>query len=197
MKKAKRFLTGLLSAVMALSLCAMPAMADEATKTPVPTIDTTAEGSLTIYKYEGDKQQDDKLLGGVTFTAYKIATIEQTTTDGVTDVTLEPVEALTAIDKDIKITRDTTYDDIKEDIKKALANENDDKKLKAFGTATTGTVEPDKGIAKFENMPVGVYLIVETDAPSQIVNKSANFLISIPMVNADGTDWNYDITMIP
>ena len=29
MKKAKRFLTGLLSAALALSLCAMPAMAEE------------------------------------------------------------------------------------------------------------------------------------------------------------------------
>ncbi len=109
MKKAKRFLTGLLSAVMALSLCAMPAMADEATKTPVPTIDTTAEGSLTIYKYEGNEQDESKLLGGVTFTAYQIATIEQKpTTDGVIDVTLEPVEALTAVNENIKITRDTT-----------------------------------------------------------------------------------------
>ena len=31
MKKAKRFLTGLLSAALALSLCAMPAMAAEGT----------------------------------------------------------------------------------------------------------------------------------------------------------------------
>ena len=31
MKKAKRFLTGLLSAALALSLCAMPAMAAEDT----------------------------------------------------------------------------------------------------------------------------------------------------------------------
>ena len=47
MKKAKRFLTGLLSAALALSLCAMPAMADEGEgnaqtpeiKTSVSTID--------------------------------------------------------------------------------------------------------------------------------------------------------------
>ena len=31
MKKAKRFLTGLLSAALALSLCAMPAMAEDVT----------------------------------------------------------------------------------------------------------------------------------------------------------------------
>lgn len=54
MKKKSRFLTGLLSAVMALSLCAMPAAADDVnpkatTANPVWTQDT---GSITIHKYE-------------------------------------------------------------------------------------------------------------------------------------------------
>ena len=55
MKKKSRFLTGLLSAVMALSLCALPAAAAENgsdTTTKVPTI-TKTTGSLTINKYEG------------------------------------------------------------------------------------------------------------------------------------------------
>ena len=59
MKKAKRFLTGLLSAALALSLCAMPAMAENGEgnaqtptiKTSVSTIDKTKKGSITIYKY--------------------------------------------------------------------------------------------------------------------------------------------------
>ena len=59
MNKAKRFLTGLLSAALALSLCAMPAMAAEGEgnaqtpeiKTSVSTIDKTKKGSITIYKY--------------------------------------------------------------------------------------------------------------------------------------------------
>lgn len=62
MKKAKRFLTGLLSAALALSLCAMPAMADEGTvdtSTPqksTSVIDTTKKGSITIYKYNTTEQ---------------------------------------------------------------------------------------------------------------------------------------------
>ena len=56
MKKAKRFLTGLLSAALALSLCAMPAMAENeggaaATTTANP-VWTETEGSITIHKYE-------------------------------------------------------------------------------------------------------------------------------------------------
>lgn len=193
MKKAKRFLTGLLSAALALSLCAMPAMAEGGTITS--TIDTNRTGSLTINKYEGEKAEDDKLLDGVTFTAYKVADIVQSTVAGTTDVKMEPVEALTNIKPDIQITSETKYDEIKNTVEKALA-EDADPKLTAFATATTGD-NGTKGQAVFSGMPVGVYLIVETGAPSQIVNKTANFLVSIPMANADGTGWNYDIVANP
>lgn len=199
MKKAKRFLTGLLSAALALSLCAMPAMAEGGTITS--TIDTNRTGSLTINKYEGDKAEDDKLLDGVTFTAYKVADIVQSTEAGTTDVKMQPVEALTSIKPDIQITSETKYDDIKDTVEKALADDANPK-LVAAGTAVTGesldaSGNKIKGQAKFTNLDVGVYLIVETDAPSQIVNKTANFLVSIPMANADGTGWNYNIVANP
>lgn len=195
MKKAKRFLTGLLSAALALSLCAMPAMAADNGETITSTINTAQKGSLTINKYEGDKQDPEKLLDGVTFTAYKVADIVQSTEAGTTDVKMQPVEALTKIKSDIQITSETKYDDIKDTVDAALA-EDANPKLTAFATATTG----DNGItgqAVFSKMPVGVYLIVETGAPSQIVNKTANFLVSIPMAKEDGTGWNYDIVANP
>ena len=197
MKKAKRFLTGLLSAALALSLCAMPAMA--ASFANVSTIDTNRQGSLTIYKYEGNEAKEDKLLDGVTFTAYQVADIVQPTdpTTGTTGVEMKPVEALTNIKRDIKITSETKYNDIKETVEKALADDANPK-LTAFATATTGA-NGTKGQAVFSEMPVGVYLIVETGAPSQIVNKTANFLVSIPMTkaNEDGTYWDYDIEVYP
>ena len=196
MKKKSRFLTGLLSAVMALSLCAMPAMAAEG-GTITSTIDTNRTGSLTINKYEGDKAEEDKRLDGVTFTAYKVADIVQSyeASTGTTDVKMQPVKALTNIKSDIQITSETQYKDIKDTVEAALANDAD-LKLTAFATATTGANDV-KGQAVFNGMPVGVYLIVETGAPSQIVNKTANFLVSIPMANADGTGWNYDIVANP
>ena len=196
MKKAKRFLTGLLSAALALSLCAMPAMAAEG-GTITSTIDTNRTGSLTINKYEGNEPNSEKLLDGVTFTAYKVANIVQSTdaSTGTTDVKMQPVEALTSIKSDIQITSETKYDDIKDTVDAALAD-GANPKLIAFATATTGA-NGTKGQAVFSEMPVGVYLIVETDAPSQIVNKTANFLVSIPMANTDGTGWNYDIVANP
>lgn len=195
MKKVKRFLTGLLSAALALSLCAMPAMA--ASYADTPTINPDRYGSLTIYKFEGDEAKDDNLLDGVTFTAYRVADIVQSTdpTTGTTGVEMQPVEALTKIDPTIQITSETKYGDIEKTVEKALADDANPK-LTAFDTATTGA-NGTKGQAKFENMPVGVYLIVETDAPSQIVNKTANFLVSIPMAKEDGTGWNYYVKVYP
>ena len=195
MKKAKRFLTGLLSAALALSLCAMPAMAADNGGTITSTIDTNKNGSLTINKYEGNEQDPDKLLDGVTFTAYKVADIVQSTEAGTTDVKMQPVKALTSIDPAIQITSETKYDEIKDTVEQALA-EDANPKLTAFATAKTGDNDT-KGQAVFNEMPVGVYLIVETDAPSQIVNKTANFLVSIPMVKEDRTGWDYDIVANP
>lgn len=192
MKKAKRLLTGLLSAALALSLCAMPAMATSYADTP--TINPDRYGSLTIYKYEGNEAKEDNLLDGVTFTAYQVADIVQSTdpTTGTTGVEMQPVKALKDIDPDIKITSETKYTDIKDTVDAALANGT----LTAFDTATTGA-NGTKGQAVFSEMPVGVYLIVETDAPSQIVNKTANFLVSIPMAKEDGTGWNYYVKVYP
>lgn len=67
MKKAKRFLTGLLSAALALSLCAMPAMAEDAagatTTTPPQDVWTQDTGSITIHKYEWNGTTGDPATG--------------------------------------------------------------------------------------------------------------------------------------
>ena len=204
MKKKSRFLTGLLSAVMALSLFALPVAAggevgDESTQ--YPTIAANEMGSLTIYKYEGEKIETDaqgnetNLLDGVTFTAYKVADIKQDTTNGSVDVTYDPVDALKAVNSNIKITNKTIYNDIQADVENAL-KDTASPKLTEVTSETTGE-NGNKGEAVFNNLPVGVYLIVETDAPAQIVSKTANFLVTIPMMNDDGTGWNYDITVYP
>lgn len=79
MKKAKRFLTGLLSAALALSLCAMPAMAEDVTGETTTTaplasaIDKSAKGTITIHKYEYNGN-DDKNGTGVAGDANNVPT---------------------------------------------------------------------------------------------------------------------------
>lgn len=204
MKKKSRFLTGLLSAVMALSLFALPASA-AGNDDIVSTINTDTKGSLTINKYEGEKDDTSKPLNGVEFTLYKVADIVQTTTVPI-EVSMVPVTELTEaaerLNTTITIDKDTTYNTIANVVNEALkGDENGENKLVVAGTQTTQTTtingESKDGVAQFKDLAVGVYLVVETDAPPQIVNHSANFLVSIPMMNSDGKTWNYNIVANP
>lgn len=222
MKKAKRFLTGLLSAALALSLCAMPAMADEDTtnvdtskvNTPQKTtsvIDTTKEGSITIYKYlhaedgktatpTGEKQDtpnNNSPLPGAGFTIYKVKDVtwletyyngkEQTSTDYNMPVIDDFFE------KDPKTGKVISYEaqNLTESTKKAQVG--------------TETFTKDDGSAQFTNLELGLYLVVETTTPQAVVQAVTPFLISIPMtrVKTDNGDanqlkeWLYDVVVYP
>lgn len=204
MQKKSRFLTGLLSAVMALTLFALPATAAQTENASVPaTIDMTRRGTITINKYEGKEGDTSKPMNDVEFTIYKVADVVQTT-EAPIDVKMVPVKALTdaatELNTTINITGQTTYKDIEAIVTKALAAEGE-AALKAVDTAKTQTITDDgkskDGVAQFSNLEVGVYLVKETKAPPQVAHLSANFLVSIPMVSADGKSWNYNIEANP
>lgn len=167
---------------MVLSTMTVTAFAAE---TKMPTIDTTTTktGSITINKYEGNNTT--KPLEGVTFTIYKVADLEQSSSN--------PVELkYKSLIDGVNITRDTKYEENNE-FAKAVNKAIQEKKLSEAGRGTTNT----SGQVKFGSLSLGIYLVVETDAPSQVVNKTANFLVSVPMTNEAGDDWVYDITANP
>lgn len=60
-------------------------------------------------------------------------------------------------------------------------------------TATTDTT----GVAKLENLPLGIYYVQETKSPSQVVKKIAPFVLTLPLTNSDGTKWLYDVYSYP
>ena len=221
MKKAKRFLTGLLSAALALSLCAMPAMADEGTTnvdiskvdTPQKTtsvIDTTKEGSITIYKYlhaedgktatptgeKQDKPDNNSPLPGAGFTIYKVkdATWLETYYNGKeqtsTDYNMPVIDDFFAKDATGKV---ISYEakDLLESVKNAQVGDE--------------TFTANDGSAQFTNLELGLYLVVETTPPQAVVKAVTPFLISIPMtrVKTDNGDenqlkqWLYDVVVYP
>ena len=181
MGKFRKMLAGVLSAAMVLSTMTVTAFAAE-TKMPTIDTDTTKKGSITINKYEGN--DTNKPLAGVELTIYKIADLEQGS---------NPVELKykSLIGEGVTITSDTKYDDIK------LVVDEKVKSGKLKGISKTTEIESDKATAKFTNLDLGIYLVEETKAPSQVVNKTANFLVSVPMTNEAGDDWVYDITANP
>ena len=60
------------------------------------------------------------------------------------------------------------------------------------------------GKTKAENLPLGLYLVVETKVPEMVVSTTDPFLVSVPMTSVNGTNatdggtrWIYDITLYP
>ena len=194
--KLKRLLTGVLSAVMALSVCAMPAAAADANAAATP-----KTGSLTITKYEQPKGDSNwsvsgkgNPLAGVTFTVYKVAEVNQTV-DANGDVSFD-YDLVTELKDKIEINWEDclTADRKQYDSAKLFSAFNtalteNSKKLSDWSLFSKPQTTNEQGVAKFENLATGVYMVEETSAPTQITSKTANFMVSIPMTvtKADGT----------
>lgn len=103
-----------------------------------------------------------------------------------------PGEALSGVT--YKITK-LDYDLQKDDwaaFPKSAADVKDDKKTAETKEETTGT----DGKAAFTDLPLGIYLVEETNAPDGIV-AGAPFIVSVPMVNEASDAWNYDVIAYP
>ena len=218
MKKAKRFLTGLLSAALALSLCAMPAMAaDGSGETPTTTPKTTESvinpnqtGSITIYKYlqtkkvpgkEGTGEEQNvetndvtSALPGAGFTVYQVMSAEDLVKyyNGESKDAQPKVEDYFRKNEDGKTVKSYTEKDLYES--KVTKIENGKEQF----TDSTGKVT-------FKPLPVGLYLVIETTPPESVVSAVTPFLVSIPMTRVktaeekDGQlkEWLYDVTVYP
>lgn len=210
--KLKRLLTGVLSAVMALSVCAMPALAEGAGTTPTlttSTIDENAIGSITIYKYlrTDDKNNGagngesftDKLdpasspLAGVGFTVYQV---------------MDSKALMTYYDEKADgrtVTVDTFWDSTTKKFKNGVTYETTGTNSK--GQTWSGAEQPTdlNGQVTFDKLPVGMYLVMETTTPSVVKSPVAPFLVSIPMTRiGDSADpnnnlkqWLYDVKVYP
>lgn len=206
--KLKRLFTAALSAVLALSLCAMPAMAADGAATTVPktsTIDTTKTGSITIYKRAesgtpsttagtGEKVEspNGEPLPNAGFSIYTVlgtddlvAYYNGLSTGATTEVT---------VDSCFNNATSRTEGNLKSNISAAKFGEE------KFTDAGEGKVV-------FDKLPVGLYLVIETTSPAAVTKKVDPFLISIPMtrigadvaetVNKNQESWLYDVTVYP
>ena len=73
-------------------------------------------------------------------------------------------------------------------------------KLEAYMAAKNGVAMPEtdeNGKSKVENLAQGLYLVVETRVPENVVDTTAPFLVSLPMTTIDGDNWNYDVVLYP
>lgn len=206
MKKAKRFLTGLLSAALALSLCAMPAMAENSgtSTTPQPStaVWTRDTGSITIHKYEyngevkpdstGEEEDATKLpadanpLKDATFTAYQVWN----------ENTLREYYSASS-DK-----AQPNVDDLIEKINGNYVVKDETKTPKvAEGTTDVDGIATLKNDENSTDLPLGLYLVVETQSPASVTTRCKPFLVSVPMTRIGATkpgeEWLYDVHVYP
>lgn len=197
MQKKSRFLTGLLSAVMALTLFALPATAAGDTETGgTPTASVSDNwkqetGKIVIHKYEynganagkdptGEATDETKVpndakkLEGAGFTVYQVMTRDQLAKyyDGY------------SAENQVKIDTYVENGKIKPDYAGKIRGEE----------IKTGS----DGIATFESLPLGLYVVVETTTPDKVTTAVDPFLVSIPMTKATtNKEWMYDVNVYP
>ena len=53
------------------------------------------------------------------------------------------------------------------------------------------------GHSEVHDLELGLYLVVETRVPEDVVCTTAPFFASLPMTTIDGAAWNYDLTLYP
>lgn len=186
MGKFRKMLAGVLSAAMVLSTMTVTAFAETSTTTPA-TIDTTKTGSITIHKYEYNESggeagtgettdvnkvpSDAKALEGAGFTIYKVANID----DLAKYYNANP-ESLPSVDDYL------TDGEI-----------NASKVLETKSEVKTDNA----GIAKFDNLALGFYVVVETTTPDKVTTPVKPFIVSVPMTTKDGDNWLYDVHVYP
>lgn len=78
----------------------------------------------------------------------------------------------------------------------ALPTATQAKAMQAIGSPRTATTNAS-GNAEFTNLPLGIYLVEETDSPSQVVGAVADFVVPLPMTSSDGSEWKYDVDVYP
>ena len=66
-----------------------------------------------------------------------------------------------------------------------------------LGDATAVKATDADGVATFDELAVGVYLVAETVSDPHTTRVTPNFFVSIPMTNLEGDGWIYDVHVYP
>lgn len=147
-------------------------------------IDPDERGSISLHKFEtpeggaaGENNSGEELdsattdswtpLEGVVFQIQKIDEHDGTALDLTTFEGWNALDGLTASDLD-----DTTV----------------------YGADASATTDA-AGLALFNDLDLGVYLVTETEKPAHVSSTVAPFLLTIPTPN--GNLWNYDVHSYP
>lgn len=143
-------------------------------------IDYTKKASLTLYKYEMSDSSTATHGGTGEKNDEQYIPSDATRLSGVT-FTIKKIGELSNY---------FTPDGV------SLPTAAEAKTMAAIGSQISRTTDTN-GVATFSDLPLGIYYVEEGSGPTQITKKIAPFVLSLPLTNADGTEWLYDVHSYP
>lgn len=182
----------------------------------------SADGAWDAASYVSTGVQDDAVtdklakyaIQGVEFSYLRVADIAMNNelVDGqrqvgvlygfAEDTVLQAI-GLTAADahKSENGTRYYTADKLNKAMSDALAaNATTVKNALEAAARNGGKAMPEtdaNGHSKVGGLEQGLYLVVETRVPENVISTCNPFFVSLPMTTMDGKNWNYDVTVYP
>ncbi len=194
---------------------------------PEDIIDTSKKASLTIHKYDMTAAAEDGVdigqfkangkkdaaaetamekykIKGVEFTYQKVGDICTETVAGDVKVMYEiPAELETILGlNDDRGDHKHTSDEINGAMTTILQTNTASKDaletyINSGSGKTSMPLTDDNGVSSATNLPLGLYLIVETKVPANVHTTVDPFFVSLPMTDLEGQAWFYDVNVYP
>ncbi len=194
---------------------------------PEDIIDTTKTANLTIHKYDltaaTEKGFDQKtftangkkdaaaeealknyVIPGVEFTYVRVGSINTVSEGGKIEVrydiptALETALGLTNPNGNHQYTADQLNKAMATTLTDNTAGKNKlEQWIDQAGDKHAMKVTDDSGVTKATDLQLGLYLIVETKVPANVHTTVDPFFVSLPMTDAQGESWFYDVDVYP
>ena len=194
---------------------------------PEDIINTSQKASLTIHKYDMTAAVEDGVelaqftangekdaaaeaalsryeIEGVEFTYVKVGDINTETVAGKVQLLydipkeLENALGLTDTRGDHKHTSDELNNALSDLLVDNTAGKN---VLENYVESAAGKIAMPltnrDGVTTATNLDLGLYLLVETKVPASVNTTVDPFFVSLPMTDADGEQWFYDVNVYP
>ncbi|WP_346663739.1 SpaH/EbpB family LPXTG-anchored major pilin [uncultured Merdimonas sp.] len=210
---------------IAAACAAIPAVG--AMAAPEDLIETNRACSITIHKYDltaaeedgvdvsgffadGEKDADAEealkryQVEGVEFTYARVGNIHTESVGGDVKILydipkeLEGILGLT----DVRGNHKHTSDEINDAMKDALTENTKTKNaledyIQHISGKAAMPLTSENGITSATNLSTGLYLVVETKVPASVHTTVDPFFVSLPMTDAQGESWFYDVEVYP
>ncbi|WP_454812400.1 SpaH/EbpB family LPXTG-anchored major pilin [Paenarthrobacter nitroguajacolicus] len=188
-ERTRTVTTAIAGAVLAMSFSVAPASA-------APVVDAGQTGSITIHKFEKPPRPPIN-GGGNNFGAGDAVAMAAPDTSGLTPLGgIEfTIQQVNTIDLSTNAGWDAAHN-----LSSVFAPADPEGSITGagytLGAGQAQTTAAD-GTAAFANLPVGLYLVTETNYPAG-VTPAAPFLVSVPLTDPDNQDnWIYDVHVYP